>query len=130
MTRPIDEIQEKARRGVVGARREVVDAAIDELVYDAQRSADDAWATVDRLRDENERLRADLALFAKRNENLWRAKEALIAEVARLKRALTAQAWAAAIGTMAHGDPARGDDEVCDLIAALPAPADYARGDV
>jgi hypothetical protein len=42
---------EAAKRSLIATRRKNVQAAVDELVYDAERSAAEAWANYDRAKD-------------------------------------------------------------------------------
>lgn len=52
---------EAAKRALIATRRKNVQAAIDELVYDAERSAIDAWANYDRAKRRIEELEGHLA---------------------------------------------------------------------
>lgn len=51
---------EAAKRALIATRRKNVQAAIDELVYDAERSAADAWANYDRAKNRIGQLEEDL----------------------------------------------------------------------
>lgn len=51
---------EAAKRSLIATRRKNVHAAVDELVYDAERSAADAWANYDRAKARITELEAEV----------------------------------------------------------------------
>lgn len=51
---------EAAKRALIATRRKNVQAAIDELVYDAERSSTDAWANYDQAKKRIVELEDDL----------------------------------------------------------------------
>ena len=53
---------EAAKRSLIATRRKNVQAAIDELIYDAERSAVEAWANYDRAKDRIEELQTMVAV--------------------------------------------------------------------
>lgn len=144
MTDHRDAIRERAQREGVAARRAIVDAAIDQLVYDDERMAREAWELVDRLRAECARLEA--LANAERDVGTYLRDVALErdGQVQQLRRALVAQAWGHAVAVLQSDDmdddgdvpspeiigdapPAAWWQVACD-VGMLPTPQEYAEG--
>lgn len=92
-------LAEQGMRDLATTRRKAVDDAIDRMVYDAQRSANDGWAMVDRLRQE-------LSI----SENQHQATQRALTEMTR--RWMDAEALLAASKSVDGSmTPRHGDDQ-------------------
>lgn len=77
-------MREEGARGLATKRRAAVDAAVAALVESSEREAADAWAQVDRLRAECERLAGEVADWKARAlgaDARWSAVEDLLARL-------------------------------------------------